>query len=487
MDTKKILQHINTHDWYRQGAAVKPLYISYPYEACSHFTVHEKLIAPYYFGYLGFHKNDFMNYYFTSQSAQKVCAFYIAKQNTQPGFLEKLKQRWEEKHFYPTWNICKKNNTTDFSTLKNSELIKTFKYFSKLYETAWQESIFLDGFDIHSEKIANEVIFKYDSKISNNDLQILTSPKERTWVQKSEIELLNLLKQKNNIKERLGTHTQKWYWIQNDYAHVEKLGVKHFTKKLEAYKKNKSLLNKKGKELEQFELNKKHYASIVKRVKIKQQDLNILNGLATLAVWRDLRKSFNQMASYTAKLFAQEIALRTKIPLTDLEELFYQELIPALKNPNRAKTVIRERKNGIVITDYPNRKVKITNLTPNLAKIRVLLDGLISKQGLKGSPAFTGVVKGKAKIILSQKDFYKMKKGDILVAPNTRPEYVPIMKLAGAIISEEGGITCHSAIVSRELKIPCIVGVQGATNSLKDNDLIEVDANTGKIIKLLIN
>jgi len=77
-----------------------------------------------------------------------------------------------------------------------------------------------------------------------------------------------------------------------------------------------------------------------------------------------------------------------------------------------------------------------------------------------------------------------MNKGDILVAPNTRPEYAPIMKIAGAIISDEGGITCHSAIVSRELKIPCIVGVQSASAVLKDGDLIEVDAEKG-VIKIL--
>ena len=77
-----------------------------------------------------------------------------------------------------------------------------------------------------------------------------------------------------------------------------------------------------------------------------------------------------------------------------------------------------------------------------------------------------------------------MKAGNILLAPNTRPEYVPIMKLAGAIISEEGGITCHSAIVSRELKIPCIVGVQGACDQLKDGDLVEVNATKGIITKL---
>jgi pyruvate,water dikinase len=106
------------------------------------------------------------------------------------------------------------------------------------------------------------------------------------------------------------------------------------------------------------------------------------------------------------------------------------------------------------------------------------------KKDLKGMAAYRGFVKGEVKIIKDKNDFYKMKKGNILVAPNTRPEYVPIMKMAGAIISEEGGITCHSAIVARELKIPCIVGVQGVMLLLKDGDIVEVDANNGIVRKL---
>ena len=58
------------------------------------------------------------------------------------------------------------------------------------------------------------------------------------------------------------------------------------------------------------------------------------------------------------------------------------------------------------------------------------------------------------------------------------------MKIAGAIISEEGGITCHAAIISRELKKPTIVGVQGALDVLKDGDIVEVDADKGVVRRL---
>jgi pyruvate,water dikinase len=66
----------------------------------------------------------------------------------------------------------------------------------------------------------------------------------------------------------------------------------------------------------------------------------------------------------------------------------------------------------------------------------------------------------------------------------TDPNYVPLMKKASAIITDAGGILCHAAIVSRELKIPCIIGTKNATFALKDGDRVEVDAEKGTITRL---
>ena len=83
------------------------------------------------------------------------------------------------------------------------------------------------------------------------------------------------------------------------------------------------------------------------------------------------------------------------------------------------------------------------------------------------------------------KKMEQMNQGDILVAGQTRPFLMPAVKKAGAIITDEGGITCHAAIVSRELGIPCIIGTKIATKILKDGDIVEVDADKGivRIIK----
>ena len=92
---------------------------------------------------------------------------------------------------------------------------------------------------------------------------------------------------------------------------------------------------------------------------------------------------------------------------------------------------------------------------------------------------------GKAKVIFELSELSKIKKGDILVTPMTTPEMIPVLKKASAIVTDEGGITCHATIVSRELKIPCVIGTVNASHLISDNDLLEVDANKGsiKIIK----
>ncbi len=100
---------------------------------------------------------------------------------------------------------------------------------------------------------------------------------------------------------------------------------------------------------------------------------------------------------------------------------------------------------------------------------------------LKGAPGSPGIVSGKVKIVLDIENISKIEKDDILVTRMTSPDWVPVMKKSKAIVTNEGGRTCHAAIVSRELGIPCIVGTDTATKILKDNQIVTVNGFTGKI------
>jgi len=99
-------------------------------------------------------------------------------------------------------------------------------------------------------------------------------------------------------------------------------------------------------------------------------------------------------------------------------------------------------------------------------------------------PASPGKVKGIVAIINVPEEMKKMRQNNILVSEATSPDLLPAIKKASAIITNVGGITCHAAIVSRELGIPCIIGTKIATKVLKDGDLVEVDAEKG-IVKIL--
>jgi len=100
---------------------------------------------------------------------------------------------------------------------------------------------------------------------------------------------------------------------------------------------------------------------------------------------------------------------------------------------------------------------------------------------LTGASASPGVASGPVKIVTDPSQIDKVLEGDVLVAEMTTPDYVPAMKRAVAIVTDRGGRTAHAAIVSREMGIPCIVGTEKATKTLKDGQIITVDGANGKV------
>lgn len=118
----------------------------------------------------------------------------------------------------------------------------------------------------------------------------------------------------------------------------------------------------------------------------------------------------------------------------------------------------------------------ITTIKPMAEKEEVAETGKILIKGLGASP---GLATGEVKIVSNEKDISKVKEGDVLVAVMTTPDMVPAMKRASAIVTDEGGMTCHAAIVSRELGVPAVVGTKSATKVLKDGMLVTVDGEKG--------
>lgn len=117
-------------------------------------------------------------------------------------------------------------------------------------------------------------------------------------------------------------------------------------------------------------------------------------------------------------------------------------------------------------------------------KFKKYFDLKKTNEKITGSIAFKGIAKGPVKVITSVDDLGKVNAGDVLVSQFTRPEYLSAMQKAVAFVTNDGGITCHAAIVARELKKPCIIGTKIATKVLKDGDMVEVDAEKGIVIKI---
>lgn len=171
-------------------------------------------------------------------------------------------------------------------------------------------------------------------------------------------------------------------------------------------------------------------------------------------------------------------------------EIFHHHSLSSLTEEQRQiqiqqiKERIKARENGFVLFNgklYPLEELHDILRDNNLKLEQNDVSGLSE---VTGSVAHHGQARGRVIIISSKSQFKRVKEGDILITEMTSPDYVSVMGKVAAIVTDEGGITSHAAIISRELGIPCLVGTQFATKVFRDGDLVEVDAEKGVVRKL---
>jgi len=102
---------------------------------------------------------------------------------------------------------------------------------------------------------------------------------------------------------------------------------------------------------------------------------------------------------------------------------------------------------------------------------------------VRGLGAAPGSASGPVRVIASLADAARLRDGDVLVTHMTSPDWVPLMRRAASIVTDSGGMTCHAAIVSRELGVPCVVGTADATRKLRDGEFVTVDAAHGVVYR----
>ena len=176
--------------------------------------------------------------------------------------------------------------------------------------------------------------------------------------------------------------------------------------------------------------------------------------------------------------YVRKCVLRANIILLENEDyksgianLFFNELIEAMNRGHLDKSDLKNIKNR-------NEKFPLSIKVWEASKLLVFeAEGDI----LKGVSGSFGKAVGRACIIHSPNEFYKMQKGDILVCHLTDPEWTPLFKLASAVVADTGAALSHAAIVAREYGIPAVLGVGFATTKYKDGDILQVDGDKGTV------
>ena len=217
-----------------------------------------------------------------------------------------------------------------------------------------------------------------------------------------------------------------------------------------------------------------------KEIDVDEGIRHFVIGLQVGIYTRNRMKELSQMLWFYIEDLAVSIAEDLKIGRDDFFYLTYREVTHAYETGELPD--FKERKKGFAIGYLDNKEIILTGKESK--ELFEYYDTAPEESEIKGNTACKGKAEGKVKIIMNVKDFHKFEEGNILVTSMTTPEFVVIMKKAAAIITDEGGLSCHAAIVSREVNIPCIIGTKHASKLLKDDDLIEVDASEGVVRKL---
>jgi phosphohistidine swiveling domain-containing protein len=210
---------------------------------------------------------------------------------------------------------------------------------------------------------------------------------------------------------------------------------------------------------------------------LSQEELACIEILKRSEVIQDVRKKLNLMGSFGLSRFLDEAVARTGVEQGLALRAFWNEYENILLDRSFAAVLGRRTSATAVYENGETAYLEAVAITP-------ADQATSSVSVIKGTPASKGCVTGRVVVVRTTDEFHKVEVGGVLVAEMTRPDFVAVMKKASAIVTDEGGLTCHAAIVARELGKPCIVGTKVATQVLKDGDTVEVNAATGMITVL---
>lgn len=482
---KFIKHYIATTNFYRQGAHSYFLYIGTP---CKGVLDELKHMA--FYTEIG---KEFEGYYPVKELNRETEAIIARSKETQVPinlYYKKLKS------IFARMQVL-------FSELEKKEIAdlplqKIRQYLLKLDELNyefWNNGFLPDKFDPKGDEFIQEHLKLHKITMLREDIDALIKPCFRNFMEASDLTLLKIAKLSNGkpsshnnnnhqnlIMEGINKYLKHFYYVQNSWVLVKFLTEKDILPIIDEMKVLSSdELDKRIEYLELLSANrKKKHQELVQKYHLSHESTNLFYLYQMLTLMRDERKEYVLRLNHFFELFARRIARETKIDLELLHYATSAEL--AEENLFELLPELEQRKKGILITSNKLNKDIIISGKKAAELITLLHNQLTdSFNEIKGMVACKGKARGKVKIILGETHFTKFEEGDILVAVMTRPEYVPLMKKAAAIVTDEGGLTCHAAVIARELKVPCIIGTQIATKKLMDHMNVEVNADKGTV------
>ncbi|MDP1884553.1 MAG: PEP-utilizing enzyme [Candidatus Moranbacteria bacterium] len=387
----------------------------------------------------------------------------------------------------------------DWSKKDNSELKFFLTDILDKYRSlacAWYAQYPLDEyFEITIEEKLAEYIHSDDPDFRSLVLTF-TDPEMATEVSQERMALLSIARdffekgenlnelsvEANDIIDR---HLDKYAYINRGLATSKPYSFNDIVKRLGEIKKQVD----EGEKIKDMIYNASEekvaaaYKSALERIKPKSDFLEIIRKAKHHSYLRNRRVEAFFNADFGASFLYSEIARRSNFNPDEIMEVTDEEMFGALEgNPlPDEKEMARRHENYAMIV----RNSKTQLITDPYEIKRMEKDyfvDVVKSEELKGRVAcMGGVIRGRAKICLDKKDISKVNKGDILVAQFTTPDFVVAMEKAAAIIADQGGLSSHAAIVSRELGVPCVMDTKNGTRIIHDNDLVEVDAKTGVI------
>jgi phosphohistidine swiveling domain-containing protein len=289
---------------------------------------------------------------------------------------------------------------------------------------------------------------------------------------------------KPKILRKIKNYYEKYFYVNHMWV-GNVLNFEYYLKELVKLIGNHSDVEKSlSEEVKEFEESLKQRANLIKKLEINDKWKNIFKGFGDFMVTKIYRRYAQIYALYKMEFILKEIASRYNLSLKQVRFMLPKEVKDMLFNDKVNLEELNERSKFCVEYAEKGKEIVFTGVKAKELAEEVRKVEISDVKELKGQVGCVGKARGIVKQIFRPADMDKMNKGDILVSIATDPDIVSAMKKAGAIVTEQGGVTSHAAIVSRELKIPCVIGTKIATSVLKDGMEVEVDANKG-IVRIL--